>query len=403
MAKTKTKLTLEPSVLIWARLRARLEPDELAAKIGVQVGTLKRWEEKGEISPVQVRKLAHKTHTPFGYLFLRHPPEDRIPIADFRLRQPDQHSRPSIELLDTISSMQRRQDWLHEELIRLGAFPCGLVGSFGTDSAIREAAGVIRNQVDLAPDWAGNTATWSEARRRLIDAIETAGVFVAVNGIVGNNTSRQLDPEEFLGFALVDKYAPMIFVNGADFIASQNFSLVHELAHICIGKTGLSADLGDGTGSDMAELFCNRVAAEYLVPAESLARAWNLAGLHEGSPTAFQELARTFKVSEAVVVRKLHSDGLVGSNTIRDFFRNRVRRPERQSSSQGGNFRANQRYRLDNRFASLIVPALHERRLGYREARLLTDLPQHPSTVQVPGYTTHLEPIHRSRPVKYRS
>ena len=374
MAKTKTKLTLEPSVLNWARLRARLEPDELAAKIGVQVGTLKRWEEKGEISPVQVRKLADKTHTPFGYLFLRHPPEDRLPIADFRARQPDQHRYPSVELLDTISSMQRRQDWLHEELIRLGTFPCGLVGSFGTNSAIREAADVIRKEVDLAPDWAGNTASWSEAQRQLIGAIETAGVFVVVNGIVGNNTSRQLDPEEFLGFALVDKYAPMIFVNGADFIASQNFSLVHELVHICIGKTGLSADLGDGTGSDTAELFCNRIAAEYLVPVDSLARAWDLAGSHAGLPSALQELARTFKVSEAVVVRKLHSDGLIGSDTVRDFFRGRVRRPERPPSSKGGNFRANQRYRLGNRFASLIVPALHERRLGYREARLLTDL-----------------------------
>ena len=165
----------------------------------------------------------------------------------------------------------------------------------------------------------------------------------------------------------------MIFVNGADFIASQNFSLVHELVHICISKTGLSADLGDGTGSGKAELFCNRVAAEYLVPADSLARAWNPAGSH-GSPTAFQELARTFKVSKAVVVRKLYSDGLVGSDTVRDFFRKRVRRPERPRSSKGGNFRATQRYRLGSRFASLIVPALHERRLGYREARLLTDL-----------------------------
>ena len=196
----------------------------MAAKIGVQVGTLERWEEKGEISPVQVRKLADKTHTPFGYLFLQHPPEERIPIADFRARRPDQHRHPSVELLDTISSMQQRQDWLHEELIRLGAFPCGLVGSFGTNSAIREAADVIRKEVDLAPDWAGNTASWSEARRQLIGAIETADVFVVVNGVVVNNTSRQLDPEEFLGFGLVDQYAPMIFVNGADFIASQNFS-----------------------------------------------------------------------------------------------------------------------------------------------------------------------------------
>ena len=129
-AMARTKLILEPSVLVWARRRARLEPDELAAKIGVQTNTLQRWEEKGEISPVQVRKPADKTYTSFGYLFLRHPPEDRIPLADFRSREHRQHHQPSIELLDTIANMQRRQDWLHEELIRLGASPYGLVGSF---------------------------------------------------------------------------------------------------------------------------------------------------------------------------------------------------------------------------------------------------------------------------------
>lgn len=366
----RTKLNLEPSVLVWARRRAQLEPDELAAKIGVQTNTLQRWEEKGEISPVQVRKLADKTYTPFGYLFLRHPPEERIPIADFRSREHRQHHQPSIELLDTIASMQRRQDWLHEELIRLGAAPCGLVGIFDVGSAIREAADVLRKQVDLAPDWAATLSTWNEARRVLIDAIEAAGVFVVVNGVVGNNTSRPLAPEEFLGFALVDEYAPMIFVNGADFIASQTFSLVHELTHICIGRSGLSADLGNGTGYDTAELFCNRVAAEYLVPAESLERAWQHAGAHD----TFQELARTFKVSEAMVVRKLHDDGLISSDIIREFFQNQYHESNRQSSAKGGNFWLNQRYRLGNRFASLIVPALREQRLDYRAARLLTDL-----------------------------
>ena len=119
-----------------------------------------------------------------------------------------------------------------------------------------------------------------------------------------------------------------------------------------------------------AELFCNRVAAEYLVPTENLERAWQHAGAHD----TFQELARTFKVSEAVVVRKLHDDGLVGSDTVSEFFQNQHHDPNRPPSAKGGNFRFNQRYRLGNRFASLIVPALREQRLGYREARLLTDL-----------------------------
>ena len=185
---------------------------------------------------------------------------------------------------------------------------------------------------------------------------------MVVNGMVGNNISRPLAPEEVLGFALVNEYAPMIFVNGVDFIASQTFSLVHEFTHICIGRSGLSADLGDGTGYDTAERFCNPVAEAYLVPAESLERAWQ----HTGAHNTFQKLARTFKVSEAVVVRKLHDDGLISSDIVREFFQNQYHKPNRQSSVKGGNFWLNQRYRLGNRFASLIDPALREQRLDYR-------------------------------------
>ena len=54
--------------------------------------------------------------------------------------------------------------------------------------------------------------------------MEHAGILLVVNGVVGNDTSRRLDPDEFRGFALVDEYAPLIFVNNADFKAAQMFT-----------------------------------------------------------------------------------------------------------------------------------------------------------------------------------
>ena len=121
------QIELEPSVLRWARERSRLDPEELAHKIAVKVDRVLAWEETGRISIAQIGKLAAKTHTPEGFLFLPAPPEDRLEIPDFRTGSPHP-ARPSPDLLDTVHAMQRRLGWMREELIEQGAHPAVVRG-----------------------------------------------------------------------------------------------------------------------------------------------------------------------------------------------------------------------------------------------------------------------------------
>jgi Zn-dependent peptidase ImmA (M78 family) len=74
-----------------------------------------------------------------------------------------------------------------------------------------------------------------------------------------NNNTRKLDPEEFRGFVLSDRYAPLIFVNGADFKSAQMFTLAHELAHLWLGRDGVF-DLQDlQPGNSDVERFCTQL------------------------------------------------------------------------------------------------------------------------------------------------
>lgn len=357
-------------MLRWACQRAGIDAQVLARRIP----QLPDWE-RGDRKPTlkQLEGFAQATHTPLGYLFLPTPPEERVPIPDFRTVQ-GEVQRPSPNLLDTIYSMQRRQAWLREDRIECGAEPLDFVGSARQTDDPEALGREMRRILGFGDGWANAVGTWVEAVSKLRNAIEQIGVMAVVNGVVGNNTHRKLNVEEFRGFALCDAYAPLIFVNGADAKSAQMFTLAHELAHIWVGQAGegLSA-FNDvfASGVDV-ETFCDAAAAEFLLPAKELKARWGDIR-HEAQP--FATLARWFKVSPVVAARRALDLRLVDREAFFEFYRAYISQEQRRSlSSGGGDFYNNQNARVGQLFAKEVIRAAKEGRLSYREAYDLTGL-----------------------------
>lgn len=249
--------------------------------------------------PNLLEKFASDTHTPFGLLFLPEPPIEELPIPDMRTMG-NAVTHPSADLLDTIYLCQTSTGLYRTYVQEDGAAELVFVGSASTDSDPILVADRMRELLRFDLPERRAFSSWEDAARQLIDRIERIGVLVMVNGVVGANTHRKLNPEEFRGFALADPLVPLIFVNGADTKAAQIFTMVHELAHIWLGESAVSdAAMNAEDGVD-DELWCNQVAAEVLVPLATLRSDYS------GRPDVeeLERLARKYRVSTLVVLKR---------------------------------------------------------------------------------------------------
>jgi Zn-dependent peptidase ImmA (M78 family) len=365
-----TRVAVNGEVMRWARVRSGASLHDLAKRFP----KLSEWEAE-ETQPTlrQLEDFARRTLTPLGYLFLADPPDISLPIPDFRTVPQDATPRPSPNLLETVYAMLRRQDWMREYLIELGQLPLRFVGEASPDDPAPQVAARMRDELGVGDAWAGQHATWTSALAALIDLVENAGVLVVSNGIVGNNTHRALDAEEFRGFVLTDEYAPLVFINTGDGKAAQMFTLAHELAHVWFAKSA-AFDLRDMQPAGVpVEQACNRVAAEFLVPEAEMLAAWRMV---LGEPRPFDELARRFKVSALVVARRALDLRLIDRARFFAFYGGHREDARRQAATKprGGNFWATQEGRIGRRFGEAVVRATQEGRLLYRDAFVLTDL-----------------------------
>lgn len=275
------------------------------------------------------------------------------------------------EFFDVYDDIVYKQTWFSEYLQGMAASPLPFVGKFDTNELTPvQLAGEIKATLGLSSGAMRAVKSVDALYTMLVDRAEAAGVLVFKNGVVGNNTRRTLAVSQFRGFAIVDKHAPAVFVNGADAKAAWAFTLLHELAHLWLGESGVS-DAAPGP-YDPVEILCNAAAAEVLIPAAHFLRSWNAHAALEDL-LRIDTLRREFKVSGLVVARRALDSGLITPRLYVDVY-NAARKTGADSS--GGDFYRTLGARNGKRFSDTVASLAQAGELGLRHAgRLLNTTP----------------------------
>lgn len=355
---------VNPNMLNWARERAGFSLDALAKKLQVKPEQVYAWEQ-GKKSPTfkQAQNLAKSAYVPFGFLFLSKPPQEELPIPDLRTVEGRTVMQASLELRDTLRDVYNKHAW-YLEYLRLynEADPLPFVGRYTLTDTPQKVA---KNMHDVL---ALHTSTLKLNRdnyfKTLVNAAESQGVLVMQSGIALGNTHRKLDVAEFRGFAISDPVAPLVFINSADAPAARLFTLAHELAHIWLGCSGISDTSPKNNRRE--EVFCNAVAAEFLVPEASFKKLWNNAIEWRSN---LEPLSVEYRVSKLVIGRRALTLNFITAAMYQEFYLQEMQRfRDQKQDSSGGNYYATTTLRNSRRLSQAVVSEAYSGRMLLRNA-----------------------------------
>lgn len=335
-----TEALVTHQVLKWARQRRNISEADVAKRLGTSPDKVRSWEaESGDTHPTfrQAQNIAGVLNVPLGYLFLSEPPSLTTELPDLRTVSGAPVQNPSPDFLDQLFDVLRKQEWFSEFRESQEAEPVAFIGRYSLDTPPGVIAEDIRNVIGIDGEMRRRAGSWEAFLTAFVRRAEAAGVLVFRSGVVSGNTHRPLSVEEFRGFALSDEFAPAIFINSKDYKVAQTFTIAHELAHLWIGQSGVSNlnyALPPGQQINHIDRFCDKIAAEVLVPEADFLNRWDTSTeTHDN----VQALSRHYRVSRFVILRRAFETELVAQSEF-DALYNNYRDDYHEPSGDGGDF-----------------------------------------------------------------
>jgi Zn-dependent peptidase ImmA (M78 family)/DNA-binding XRE family transcriptional regulator len=301
-------MAFNPEVFRWARETAGLDLEAAAHAVGVVAASLDAIE-RGDRTPSRTNLLnmAKAYRRSLLSLYAPAPPRRGDRGQDFRTVVADRSVEAEAGLDALVRDIMARQGLVRAVLQDDEDFrPLEFVGSFRSGAAVSELAEAIESLLGVTRVQYRAKRTADDAFNLLREQAERAGIFVILAGNLGSHHSA-IPVEAFRGFAIADNIAPFIVINDGDARAAWSFTLLHEVAHLFLGASGVSAGAPD---MDI-ERFCNDVAAAFLLPHPDL-QTIKVEGLSVAEViTAISDGSNRWHVSRQMVAYGLYKAGRI--------------------------------------------------------------------------------------------
>jgi len=268
--------------------------------------------EDGEVTPAYtlLQKMVTQYKRPLVTFYLDQPPSADDSGHDFRTLIADRAPRDEARVAALVRDIKARQGLLRSAVEDdEDAVPVAGVGSMSLREGVEAVTSSICRHIKFDRTQYRQAKDSEQAFALLRAAVEKIGIYVLLAGDLGSHHSM-IPVESFRGLAIADPLTPFIVINDKDAKPAWSFTLMHEVAHLWIGESGISAGFSDSA----IEVFCNNVAGDFFATSDEFQRHdWS--GDTKELLEKVGEFAKARHISKQLVLYRLFKFGVLSHQT----------------------------------------------------------------------------------------
>jgi len=356
------RIDVKKDVWLWAIKESQKEDEEILNKYpkiekwinGIEKPTFK-----------QLEKLANFLKVSFGYFFLENPPKENVLETEFRSinnKIPD----ISKNLKDTIIEMDSKKTWISDYRKKLGWDKLEIINQFTVNKKdnIERDVKFAKELIELNEYWYKKLKKHSEAFKLIRNKFEDKGILTMKNGVVGMNTHRKLDINEFRAFMLYDDIAPLIFINNNDSLGGKIFSLIHEYFHILLEKEDIIVSEEKDINLEN-EKYINKMTAEFLMPKKHIEELWDN---KKNKVDQIIEISKLMKVSSLALAIRLNNLTFIDNKIVNIVREKAIKEFDIKDNNGGGDFYNTYNTRISKNFKEAVINEVESGEITYTYA-----------------------------------